>query len=160
MENDLKYLCAMARIEEELVMDFKDERQKMLLNLLFTANWLKARDVARLMPFGISPQQYNILRILRGAKGKKMCMHEVLARMLDRAPNATRLTDKLIAKGLVLRDRSEEDRRVVHLLISGKGKELLTTIDRNTAEIFDDMARKLTAAEAGSVNHCLDKVRS
>ncbi|MEO8734721.1 MAG: MarR family transcriptional regulator [Flavobacteriales bacterium] len=150
----------MTRIEEELVMDFTDERQKMLLNLLFTSNWLKTQDVARLVPFGISPQQYNILRILRGAKGKKMCMYEVLARMLDRAPNATRLTDKLIAKGLVLRHRSEEDRRVVHLLISEKGKELLLTIDRTTAAVFEDVARKLTAAEAASVNRCLDKIRA
>mgnify|MGYP001556421875 CR=1 FL=1 len=141
-------------------MDFKDERQKLLLNLLFTANWFKAQDVARLAPFGISPQQYNILRILRGSKGRKMCMYEVLARMLDRAPNATRLTDKLIAKGLVLRDRSEDDRRVVHLLISEKGKELLAAIDRSTAEVFEDVARKLTAAEAATMNQLLDKVRS
>jgi DNA-binding MarR family transcriptional regulator len=150
----------MSRIEEELVMEFRDEQQKMLLNLLFTSNWIKQRDVLRLAPFGISPQQYNILRILRGAKGRKMSMHEVLERMLDRAPNATRLTDKLIAKDLVLRERCDQDRRVVHLLISEKGKALLASIDRSTEEILGDVARKLSTAEAVAINKSLDKLRS
>lgn len=150
----------MAKIGKELAMEFKSEHQKLLLNLLFTSNWLKHLDAERLKPHGLSPQQYNILRILRGAKGRKMCMHEVLARMLDRAPNATRLTDKLIAKGLVVRERSETDRRVVHLLISAKGKELLLAIDRHTEEDFAAVARKLSVAEATALNRGLDKLRS
>lgn len=150
----------MASIETELSMQFTDERQKMLLNLIFTSNWLKYMDVERLKPYGLSPQQYNILRILRGAKGKRMCMHEVLARMLDRAPNATRLTDKLIAKGLVLRNRSEEDRRVVQLLITAKGKELLETIDKAGKVDFDGVARKLSQAEAQAMNSSFDKLRA
>ncbi len=150
----------MVKIEKELAMVFKSEHQKLLLNLLFTSNWLRRLDTDRLKPFGLSPQQYNILRILRGAKGAKMCMNEVLARMLDRAPNATRLTDKLIAKGLVLRDRSEEDRRVVHLLISEKGITLLQDIDKLANEGFYALARKLNKAEAAALNKGLDKLRS
>ncbi len=140
-------------------MDFKSEHQKLLLNLLFTSNWLKHRDSERLKPYGLSPQQYNILRILRGAKGKRMCMHEVLERMLDRAPNATRLTDKLIAKELVLRERCEQDRRVVHLLISEKGNALLATIDNATEELVAKVARRLSTAEAKAMNQSLDKLR-
>lgn len=150
----------MARIEEELLMEFKDDCQRMLLNLIFTSNWLKQRDVARLAPFGVSPQQYNILRILRGAKGRKMCMHEVLERMLDRAPNATRLTDKLIAKDLVVRERCNDDRRMVHLQLSTKGKALLAEIDRSTDEVFGEVARKLTKAEAAVISDALDKLRA
>ena len=150
----------MAGIEKELAMEFKNEHQKMLLNLIFTSNWLKHMDNARLKPYGVSAQQYNILRILRGAKGKKMCMYEVLARMLDRAPNATRLTDKLIAKGLVLRERSDEDRRVVHLLISGKGIELLDQIDKSSKDGFEAVARKLSVQEAAAMSNTLDKLRS
>lgn len=149
----------MVSIEKELLMDFESEHQKLLLNLLFTSNWLRSRDTGRLKPYGLSPQQYNILRILRGARGKRMCMHEVLARMLDRAPNATRLTDKLIAKGLVLRERSDEDRRVVHLLISAKGTALLTAIDNTTEELFTEVARRLSTAEAEAMNRSLDKLR-
>ncbi|MGV9012952.1 MAG: MarR family winged helix-turn-helix transcriptional regulator [Flavobacteriales bacterium] len=151
----------MAGIKEELLITaFKDEHQKMVLNLLFTSNWLKQLDTERLAPYGISPQQYNILRILRGAKGKLMCMHEITERMLDRAPNATRLTDKLCAKQLVERERSEEDRRVVHLRISTGGKALLDTIDKGADEQIFSVARKLTIAEARSLNCSLDKLRT
>lgn len=141
-------------------MVFRNEHQKLVLNLIFTSNWLKHRDAERLRPFGLSAQQYNILRILRGAKGRKMCMHEVLERMLDRAPNATRLTDKLIAKGLVTRERCEEDRRVVHLYISAKGMELLNEVDALPEGDLDVLARKLSEAEATSMNAGLDKLRS
>jgi DNA-binding MarR family transcriptional regulator len=150
----------MAGIGKELAMEFKNEHQKLLLNLIFTSNWLKHLDGARLKPYGLSPQQYNILRILRGAKGKKMCMHEVLERMLDRAPNTTRLTDKLITKGLVLRERCENDRRVVHLLISPAGMELLEKIDQHTMKEFESVAWKLSEREATAMNLGLDKLRS
>ncbi len=150
----------MVKIEKELLMEFKSEHQKLLLNLMFTSNWLKHMDAGRLRPHGISPQQYNILRILRGAEGKKMSMRDVLLRMLDRAPNATRLTDKLIAKGLVLRERCTEDRRVVHLLISAEGKELVNSMDEDAERVIDLVAQKLTKAEAQTVNTMLDKLRS
>lgn len=150
----------MAGIKDELLMDFKDEHQKLVLNLLFTSNWLKQKDTERFAPFGISPQQYNILRILRGAKGKAMCMHEITARMLDRAPNATRLTDKLCRKKLVVRERSEQDRRVVYLHISPEGKELLEKIDERTGEELIRFARKLTKHEAAEMNAALDKLRN
>lgn len=149
----------MSKIEEELVMEFKSEQQKLLLNLMFTSNWLKHIDAERLRPSGLSPQQYNILRILQGARGKPMCMHEVLRRMLDRAPNATRLTDKLFAKGLVLRERCDQDRRVVHLRISGKGTALLAEIDSTTEEVFNYVKERATTAEARSLNTFLDKLR-
>ena len=150
----------MVGIKEELsIAAFKDEHQKMVLNLLFTSNWLKQLDTERLAPFAISPQQYNILRILRGAKGKLMCMHEITARMLDRAPNATRLTDKLCAKKLVERERSEDDRRVVYLRISPAGNALLDTIHKHADEKLFNVARKLSAAEAKQMNSALDKLR-
>ena len=150
----------MVKIEKELHMEFKSEHQKLLLNLLFTSNWLKHMDAERLRPHGLSPQQYNILRILRGAEGKKMSMRDVLQRMLDRAPNATRLTDKLIAKGLVLRERCTDDRRVVHLLISAKGKELVNSMDKDAERVVDLVAQKFTKTEARTVNTLLDKLRS
>lgn len=156
----LLYLCAMVKIEKELNMDFKSEHQKLLLNLLFTSNWLRHMDIERLRPYGLSPQQYNILRILRGAQGKRMSMGSILERMLDRAPNTTRLTDKLIAKGLVLRERCTEDRRVVYLHISETGKELLKATDNETERMVGLFSEKLTAKEAEAMNRALDKLRS
>lgn len=150
----------MVKIEKELNMNFRNEHQKLFLNLLFTANWLRHMDIERLRPYGLSPQQFNILRILRGAKGKRMSMGSILERMLDRAPNATRLTDKLIAKGLVVRERCEEDRRVVYLSISAKGQELINSMDDETERMIALVAQKLTKEEAETVNAVLDKLRS
>ncbi|MBK6369165.1 MAG: MarR family transcriptional regulator [Flavobacteriales bacterium] len=147
----------MARIDDELKSRFKSEQQKAMLNVLFTANWFKSLQVGLLKPYGISPQQYNILRILRGAKGQ-MNMHQVKERMIDRAPNATRLTDKLIAKGLVERERCEEDRRVVFVRISAKGLELLSTLDKKT-EALQIKSERITESEAQTLNRLLDAWR-
>ncbi|MBP8822901.1 MAG: MarR family transcriptional regulator [Flavobacteriales bacterium] len=150
----------MVSLDKELNMEFKNEHQKLFLNLLFTSNWLRHMDMERLRPSGLSPQQYNILRILRGAEGRKMNMGSVLERMLDRAPNTTRLTDKLIAKGLVLRERCEEDRRVVYLTISARGMDLINSMDQETERMIGLVARKLTPSEAQALNIALDKLRS
>ncbi|MDQ3100055.1 MAG: MarR family transcriptional regulator [Bacteroidota bacterium] len=148
----------MANIDQELQSSFASAQQKAMLNILFTANWLKSIQVTLFKPFGISAQQYNILRILRGAKGK-MNMQNVKHRMIDRAPNATRLTDKLIAKGLVERERCDEDRRVVYVKIAEKGLELLDRIDaKNNASIERNM-KHLDDKDAAELNSILDRIR-
>ncbi|MCC6540804.1 MAG: MarR family transcriptional regulator [Flavobacteriales bacterium] len=148
----------MARIDEELKSRFGSEQEKALLNVLFTAAWFRNQEVDRFKPFGISPQQYNILRILRGAK-ERMNMHCVKGRMIDRAPNATRLTDKLIAKGLVERERCEEDRRVVFVRISAKGLEMLEHIDELSRARKQCASTGLSEAEAADLNRLLDAWR-
>jgi DNA-binding MarR family transcriptional regulator len=148
----------MPALDKELKSRFENEQHKAMLNIMFTANWFKSRQVSLFKPFGISPQQYNILRILRGAKDR-MNMQNVKERMIDRAPNATRLTDKLIAKGLVERERCEEDRRVVYVRISPKGIDLLAKIDELNKENMRDLVKKLTTAEASLMNDVLDRIR-
>lgn len=148
----------MARIEEELKSRFESEQQKAMLNILFTAGWFKNRQVELFKPFDISPQQYNILRILRGAQNR-VNMHCVKERMIDRSPNATRLTDKLIAKGLVERERCEEDRRVVYVRISEKGRELLRRIDEQSRAHDLSALHRITAEEATELNRVLDAWR-
>lgn len=149
----------MPSLEKELKSRFDREQHKALLNVMFTANWLRTRLAEVYRPFGVSTQQYNILRILRGAK-ERMKMHSVKERMIDRAPNATRLTDKLIAKGLVQRERCEEDRRVVYVSISEKGLELLAQMDINSQVLHDELARSLSQADAQHLNATLDAWRS
>ena len=148
----------MAGLDEELRSRFESEQQKAMLNILFTANWLRSEQVALFKPFGLSPQQYNILRILRGAQGR-MNMQNVKQRMIDRAPNATRLTDKLIAKGLVERERCDNDRRVVYVRISEKGLELLERIDRKNRIEIQRMMQHLGDTEAMELNRILDRIR-
>lgn len=148
----------MARIGEELKSTFESEQQQAMLNVLFTANWFRSEQVRLFKPYGISPEQYNILRILRGAK-EKMNMHCVKDRMIDRAPNATRLTDKLITKGLVVRERSETDRRVVFVSISEQGSQLLKDLDVQTRGSAMRTMQHFTENDAQELNRILDAVR-
>ena len=120
----------MGDISKDINSKFKSSKLKALINIKYTSNWLNSRENDFFKPYGISPQQYNILRILRGAKDK-IKVQLVKDRMVERAPNATRLMDKLCDKNLIERERCEEDRRVVYVKITNQGLELLTTIDEN-----------------------------
>ena len=149
----------MPSIGEELVSRFESEQQKAMLNILFTSNWLRTHHTALLAPYGLSMQQYNILRILRGAKGEKMNMHSVKERMIDRAPNATRLTDKLLTKGLVERERCENDRRVVYIRITPKGMDMLLVLDMQMKTHWDSIHGRLSEKDARTMNTSLDALR-
>ncbi|MBK6628480.1 MAG: MarR family transcriptional regulator [Flavobacteriales bacterium] len=148
----------MPALEEELKSRFESEQHKALLNVLFTANWFKGGHAPILAAHDLSLQQYNILRILRGAKGR-MNMHQVKCRMLDRAPNATRLTDKLITKGLVERVRCEEDRRVVYVSITTKGLDLLEEVDLALRPALAEKHARLSKEDAHTLNRILDDLR-
>ena len=150
----------MTSIDQEIKSKFKDDRQRMLVNLMFTAGWLRNLHIDFLKPFDVSPQQFNILRILRGA-GDWMAMSVVKDRMVEKAPNATRLADKLLDKGLIERRRCDDDRRVVYVQIAKKGLTLLDQIDVKHEEgaggfLFTE---NVTQEEARIVSDLLDKLR-
>lgn len=145
----------MGDISKDIKSTFKNKKIKALINLKYTANWLNSVENEFFKPYGISPQQYNILRILRGAKGR-IKVQIVKDRMIERAPNATRLMDKLCDKNLISRERCEHDRRVVYVKIKNQGLELLKTIDENNKISF---LEKLTEEEATTLSNLLDKIR-
>jgi len=145
----------MGDLAKEINSKFSNERVKALLNIKYTASWLDQIGNEILKPYKISEQQYNILRILRGA-GKAITVNEVKERMIQKSPNATRLMDKLFDKQLIERTRCENDRRVVYIKIKKKGDELLEKI--NIKE-FDDVLKVLTEQEAKTLNTLLDKIR-
>ncbi len=147
----------MASIEDELKTTFQSQNQKAALNVIFTGNWLQHGHACALKTYDLSPQQYNILRILRGARDK-MSMNDIRCRMLDRTPNVTRLSDRLLEKELIERTRCDEDRRVVYVRITPQGLELLGKIDH----IWERTAwpeHKLSEEEATLLNTILDKLR-
>lgn len=148
----------MATIDEEIKSRFESEQHKALLNIMFTASWIRSRHNAVLTPSGLSMQQYNILRILRGAHAP-VNMQTVKERMVDRAPNATRLVDKLIEKGLVQRERATVDKRVIHLGITTKGLELLGQVDELVRGDMDATNANLTSEDATLINRVLDRMR-
>ena len=111
----------MGDLSKDINSTFANNRVKALLNIIYTANWITSHQNEFFKSFGISPQQYNILRILKGAD-KALNVQTIKERMLERSPNATRLMDKLCAKNYIERCPSEHDRRVVKIAITKEGK--------------------------------------
>jgi len=145
----------MGDISKDISSTFHSSRVKALINIKYTANWLNNREVTFFKPYGISPQQFNILRILRGA-GEAIKVQLVKERMIERSPNATRLMDKLCDKNLIDRIRCEDDRRVVFVEITKEGLKLLTIIDKEGKLAF---MNNLTDEEASLLSDLLDKIR-
>ena len=145
----------MGDISKDIKSKFTSNKVKALINIKYTSNWLSSKENDFFKPYGISPQQYNILRILRGAKDK-IKVQIVKDRMIERAPNATRLMDKLCDKKLIERERCEHDRRVVYVKITKQGLELLATIDENKNLSF---LENLNEKEAAQLSDLLDKLR-
>lgn len=152
------YLCQV-RIEEELQQSkFDSEHHKAVLNILFTAGWINAIDLSVLKPFGISPQQFNVLRILRGQHPSTVRLCDITPRMLDRMSNTARLVEKLRLKGFVSREQNQQNRREVDITITAKGLALLKEIDAKMAEWYSHFT-KISEAEAAQLNILLDKLR-
>lgn len=145
----------MGDLAKEINSTFPNQRVKALINIKFTASWLDQIGIELLKPYNISEQQYNILRILRGA-GKEISVKQVKERMIQKSPNSTRLMDKLCEKKLMDRRRCEHDRRVVFVKISTKGLDLLEQINLSD---FDMYLSRLTEKEALMLNELLDKIR-
>jgi DNA-binding MarR family transcriptional regulator len=145
----------MGDLSKDINSKFKNNRIKALLNIIYTANWINNCQNEFFKPYGISPQQYNILRILNGAN-EALSVQTIKDRMLERSPNATRLMDKLCAKNYIERLPSEHDRRVVEIKITQEGKNLLKSIPNN---LNNDLLKNISEAEAKQLSDLLDKLR-
>ncbi len=147
------------RLEEELKQEsFSSEHQKALLNILFTGHWLDSDSARILKPFGVSPQQYNVLRILKGQGENAISVNNIMSRMIDKMSNASRLVEKLRQKGLIERVTCEDDRRQVDVMITRKGLGLLKDTDQ-VMNSFDSLQSKITVEEAKQLNEILKKIR-
>lgn len=145
----------MGDFSKDINSTFANNRIKALLNILYTASWISNCQNEFFKSYGISPQQYNILRILNGAN-QPLNVQVIKNRMIERSPNATRLMDKLCVKEYIDRLPSEQDRRVVKITITKKGKELLESIPNNFNK---DLLRNLNENEAEQLSNLLDKMR-
>lgn len=103
---------------------FASPQQQLALTVLYTASQMLNRHRALLKPHGITPEQFNILRILRGQKGHPIALRDISGRMIDRNSNTSRLIDKLVDKGLVRRDACPNDRRRVDIVLTKAGAQL------------------------------------
>lgn len=144
-------------LDKNIKTRFQDDKHRMLANIVFTSNWLRNRFSAFITPFGLSSQQFNILRILRG-KGDWMTMNDIKNVMIDKSPHTTRMVTKLLEKGWVERKRSEEDRRIIYVSITQSGLDLLKEVDREETTMVEFL-EKITVEEAAQINAILDKMR-
>jgi DNA-binding MarR family transcriptional regulator len=138
---------------------FRDEHEKAAINVLFTASWLSNKNALRLRPHGITSEQFNVLRILRGSHPDKLMLAEITSRMIDKSSNATRLVEKLRQKGLLRREICENNRRQVDITITEEGLALLKAIDVEM-ESWVKSLRGITLSEAQELNRILDKLRN
>ena len=138
---------------------FKSSFHRVVVNLIYTSNWIGGGQTQLLKPYKLTLQQYNVLRILRGQHPNPIKVSDITERMLDKMSNASRLVDKLLAKKLVLRTECPSDRRAVDVVITDKGLELLKQLDIRQAEWDKDLQGKLTAEEATLLSKLLDRLR-
>jgi DNA-binding MarR family transcriptional regulator len=147
------------KIEEEIQQSkFRNEFQKLAINLLFTANWLDNKHRDFLKEYDITVQQFNVLRILRGQHPKPVSVSDIRQRMIDKMSDVSRIVERLRLQGLLSRVECEQDRRLVDVTITDKGLELLALIDQR----MDDMElvlHQVSESEAKVLNELLDKMR-
>ncbi len=138
--------------------NFRNEFQKMGINLMYTANWLNERIGRFLLQEDITQQQYNILRILRGSEVPLSTL-QIRERMLDKMSDTSRIVDRLIVKELVEKSACKSDKRLVDITLSEKGLQLVNKLDQYNDQI-DAILNGVTEAEAATLNQILDKLRS
>ena len=148
------------KIEEAIQSKFDNPHVRAVVNVRYTSNWMSTIQNKFMSQFSLTMPQFNILRILRGAK-EAITVNTVKQRMVEKSPNTTRLMDKLIDKGLIERERCLDDRRVVYVKISEEGLKLLSTIDKALQDSGKEILvmENLTEEEACQLSDLLDKLR-
>jgi DNA-binding MarR family transcriptional regulator len=147
------------KLEEEIKQTkFRNENHKLAVNIVFSHNWLMCLQSEIFNGFGITPNQFNILRILRGQFPKPATINLLKERMMDKMCDASRLVERLRIKGFVKRELSPDDRRRVDVIITEKGINLLAEIDKLNPK-NDSIFNNLSGEETKLLNELLDKMR-
>jgi len=139
---------------------FNTNFEKVVVNMIYTHNWYRDKFRGIFESFGIKSQHYNILRILKGRYPESCSPGEIKEVMLDKAPDLTRLLDKLVKMELVDRNLCPENRRKMDVLITKKGNRLLSQINKMQDRIQIEQKSNITEEEAGLLSDLLDKFRS
>jgi DNA-binding MarR family transcriptional regulator len=147
------------KLEDEINQKkFKSETQKLIINMLYTSNWLEGKMKNFFDDAELTPQQYNVLRILRGSK-ESLSTNQIRERMLDKMSDASRIVDRLIVKNLATKKTHSSDKRLVQVEITKKGLKLLENLDPKILEMEAGITG-LTKTESATMNALLDKMRN
>ncbi|MBK8442497.1 MAG: MarR family transcriptional regulator [Sphingobacteriales bacterium] len=137
----------------------RNEWQRVLVNILYTYPWLLEGIRNILNEYGITPQQYNVLRILKGSYPAPISTQDIRQRMLDKMSDVSRIVDRLLAKGWLNKTPNTTDRRFVDVLLNEKGLALMALLEHKNKDL-DNLASALTLEEAAQLNILLDKIRT
>ena len=147
-------------LEDEIKqIEFNSVYQKLNINLIYTYNWARDKYNKLFSGFNITPQQYNVLRILRGNYPNPYTTSQIRERMLDKMSDASRIVERLVQKGLIDRSICKADKRLVDVVINKSGMDLLKSMDskiRKADKFFTNLSKKETV----QLNNLLDKLRS
>jgi DNA-binding MarR family transcriptional regulator len=145
-------------IDQDIQTKFRSDYHKAAVNLIYTFNWMSEQTKEIFASADITPQQFNILRILRGSLPNPLSTLQIRERMLDKMSDTSRIVDRLIAKGLVKKGTCKSDRRLVDVMITDKGKKVLEKLDARQDEM-DNILANLSKKEATTLSELLDKLR-
>jgi MarR family 2-MHQ and catechol resistance regulon transcriptional repressor len=137
---------------------FRNVHQKAAINLIYTLGWIRDKTKDIFDAEGITPQQFNILRILRGSFPNPLSTLQIRERMLEKMSDTSRIVDRLITKGFVKKVVCKKDRRLVDVIITDKGKKLLERLDEKQHQI-DGVMGNLSENDAVILSDLLDKIR-
>ena len=135
---------------------FNNPQQRAGMNVIFTANWLSNQYATALKPIGLSLQQLNVLTILKGQPDYTAPVNLIRDRLIDRMPNVSRLLNKLMEKGLVQKDRTLSDQRVVHIKLTNQGEQ----VAEHGRALFESVSYALADESAQLLNDLLNQLRS
>lgn len=152
------YIC-IVKLEQALKTDkFASSKHKAGLNLLYTAWWLKTITSKELKTIGLTHEQYNVLRILKGKYPEKMCVKDVGCRMIEPNSNVPRIIDRLVTKKFVIRSTSEIDKRETVITITGIGIDILLAANKKVNNLYESSVI-IGEDEAVQLNLLLEKMR-
>lgn len=147
------------RLEDVIKTNFRNDQHKALLNIYYTNSLLKSHYHELMRPFDLTPQQFNVLRILKGQYPEAVRIGLVKERMIDRNSDMTRLVQRMVQKGLIERVTCPTDKRQFNLKITIRGIEVVDEMSVSVAE-FEDGLRALSDAECKTLNELLDRFRA
>ena len=148
------------KLQEALKTDrFRNARHMALLNVLYTAYWLKSATTAALKDSGLTGEQFNVMRILKGKHPEPMCVRDIASRMLEKSSNVPRIIDRLVVKKLVKRATSKEDKRETIMTITAEGIKQLDLASKSVEKATEKIIG-ITEDEAVQLHNLLEKLRT
>lgn len=139
---------------------FVSVQEELWLNLSRTASAVGHTVEQHLRPYGLSPTQYNVLRILRGAGGDGLCQADIGDRLVAQVPDVPRILDRMEKAGWVKRERGTEDRRVVMASLTERGASVVEEVDEPLVQMMAGMFKSMTAEDIGRLNDLLVTARA